>query len=190
MCPARSVSRRLIERTRRKRLLAESLLDQAALKDRLSRGGDACRQARRRRVPCGAARDGRAAGVCHYRRGADLDPLPQPTPRRSRSARAPAGTGVRAAPVRLPAAPRSTQTSGTSLEAQEDPTALPSGGPLGAQATGAEEGDGNKGATPDGGRAEGALVGRLRPRPVRTRTAVPDLQSDRRCHEGMPVRRG
>jgi hypothetical protein len=128
--------------------------------------------------------------VCRDRRGPDLDPIPQPTPRRLRSARAPAGAGIRTPPVRLPAAARSAQAGGTCREPQEDPAALPRGGPVGTQATGAEEGDGDTGAAADGGRAERALVGRFHPRPVRPGAPLPDLQRDRRRDEGMSCRRG
>ena len=64
------------ENAKLKKLLAEQMLDAAALRELLSKNGRARRQARRRRAPAG--RDGPvgAAGLFDRQRGSQDDPLP------------------------------------------------------------------------------------------------------------------
>lgn len=57
------------ENARPKRRLADTMLDHAALKDLLSKSGDACRKATSGRSPPGDAGDVRAAGMCCHRGG-------------------------------------------------------------------------------------------------------------------------
>src|SRR6476659_2689087 len=61
------------ENARLKELLADAMLDNAALKDLLAKNGDARRQARGRRSPAFCIRDERAAGVPSHRVCADDD---------------------------------------------------------------------------------------------------------------------
>jgi transposase-like protein len=57
------------ENARLKRLLADTMLDNAGLKDLLSKNGDACREAGSGRASPDGAGDERAAGVCCRRGG-------------------------------------------------------------------------------------------------------------------------
>jgi len=64
------------ENARLKKLLAETMLDNAMLKDINAKNGDARRQARSRRLSAGGLRGKRMSGVSRDRRGSKLDPLP------------------------------------------------------------------------------------------------------------------
>jgi len=57
------------ENARLKRLLADTMLENAGLKDLLSKNGDACREAGSGRASLDGAGDQRAAGVCCSRGG-------------------------------------------------------------------------------------------------------------------------
>jgi len=70
------------ENARLKKLLADSMLDNAALKDLLSKNGDARREARGCCPSPASARDERAAGVSSDRLRADDGSLPVPPDRR------------------------------------------------------------------------------------------------------------
>ena len=59
-----------------KRLLADAMLDNAALKDLLGKNGSARREARGRRTSSNGVRGERAAGVYHPGHQPDDDPLP------------------------------------------------------------------------------------------------------------------
>jgi putative transposase len=63
------------ENAKLKKLLAETMLDNAMLKDVASKNGDARRQARGRRSPAGCVRGERTTGVCGARGGSHLVPL-------------------------------------------------------------------------------------------------------------------
>ena len=64
------------ENAKLKRLLADAMLDNAALKDLLGKNGDARTSARSRRASRNDARDERAAGVPGHRRRSDQRALP------------------------------------------------------------------------------------------------------------------
>lgn len=64
------------ENARLKKLLAESMLNEAALRDLLGKNGRARRQARRCRPSTKCLRDERASGLCDSRGGSHDDPLP------------------------------------------------------------------------------------------------------------------
>ena len=68
------------ENTKLKKLLADAMLDNVALKDLLAKNGDARRQARGRRSSVPISWDERAAGVCRNRGGPEHGPVPQPAP--------------------------------------------------------------------------------------------------------------
>ena len=80
---ARRLKQLEAENGKLKRLLADAMLDNAALKDLLSKNGDARCEARRCRSPQGRARDERAAGVPGHRLRADDGALPFAPARRS-----------------------------------------------------------------------------------------------------------
>ena len=67
------------ENRRLKKLLAETMLDNAMLKDIATKNGDARSQAGSRGPSLQRAWGEPAAGVSHDRGGADLDPLPEPS---------------------------------------------------------------------------------------------------------------
>ena len=64
------------ENAKLKKLLAEQMLDAAALRELLSKNGRARRQARRRRASAGRDRPFGTAGLLHCRGGSQDDPLP------------------------------------------------------------------------------------------------------------------
>jgi putative transposase len=64
------------ENAKLKKLLAETMLDNAMLKDINSKNGDARRQARSRRLPAGSLRGERTSGVSFERHGSQLGPIP------------------------------------------------------------------------------------------------------------------
>ena len=66
------------ENTKLKKLLADAMLDNVALKDLLAKNGDARRQARGRRSSSPILWDERAAGVCRGCAGSGHGPLPKP----------------------------------------------------------------------------------------------------------------
>ena len=74
------------ENARLKKLLADAMLDNAALKDLLGKNGDARREAGGCRPSQVEARDERAAGVPSDRLRADDGPLPVSAARRSQAA--------------------------------------------------------------------------------------------------------
>src|SRR6187200_3074019 len=94
------------ENARLKRLLADAMLDNAALKDLLQKNSDARRQARGCRASRSHLRDERASGVSGYPGGSQDDPVQSPAALRRRSTSSPARTGCRAAAVRLSASAR------------------------------------------------------------------------------------
>lgn len=69
------------ENAKLKRLYADAMLDNTALKDLLAKNGDARCQAAGRRSSLVRPRDERAAGVPRRRRRPDNDPLPEPAPK-------------------------------------------------------------------------------------------------------------
>jgi putative transposase len=89
------------ENAKLKKLLAEAMLDNAMLKEVLSKNGDARREARGRRSPAEHLRSERAAGVRSPEGRSDLGPLSQPSAGRRARADTPARTGGRPPPVRL-----------------------------------------------------------------------------------------
>ena len=66
------------ENAKLKKLLADAMLDNVALKDLLAKNGDACRQARGRRSSVPILRAERAAGVCHHGCGPKHGAVSQP----------------------------------------------------------------------------------------------------------------
>ena len=66
------------ENTKLKKLLADAMLDNVALKDLLTKKGDARRQARGRGSSVPILWDERAAGVCRGCAGSGHGPLPKP----------------------------------------------------------------------------------------------------------------
>jgi putative transposase len=66
------------ENTKLKKLLADAMLDNVALKDLLAKNGDARRQARGGRSSVPILRDERAAGVCRHGGRPKHGPVPQP----------------------------------------------------------------------------------------------------------------
>ena len=89
------------ENAKLKRLLADAMLDNAALKDLVTKNSDARRQARGCRPSRIRLRDERAPGVPPDKGRSQDRPLPIASTARRRLARPLAGTGCRAAPVRL-----------------------------------------------------------------------------------------
>jgi putative transposase len=89
------------ENTRLKRLLADAMLDNAALKDLLGKNGDARCRARGRRASSISLRDERAADVQGDRLLPNDGSLRGDQHGRRRPTRADEGDGARAAPVRL-----------------------------------------------------------------------------------------
>ena len=67
------------ENAKLKKLLADAMLDNVALKDLLAKNGDARRPARGCRSSAPILRDERAAGVCHHGRGPQHGPILQQT---------------------------------------------------------------------------------------------------------------
>ena len=94
------------ENAKLKRLLADAMLDNVALKDLLQKNSDARRQARGCRASRSHLRDERASGVSGYPGGSQDDPVQSPAALRRRSTSSPARTGCRAAAVRLSASAR------------------------------------------------------------------------------------
>jgi len=92
------------ENAKLKRLLADAMLDQAALKDLLAKGFDARREAGSCGSSPGLPRDERATGVpCRWCRSRECA-LPLDARRRCRAEREAAGAGQPASSVRLSAA--------------------------------------------------------------------------------------
>lgn len=74
------------ENARLKKLLAESMLNEAALRDLLGKNGRTRRQAGGCRPSAECLRDERASGLCRDRGGLHHDPLPLDSARRQRFA--------------------------------------------------------------------------------------------------------
>src|SRR3954454_16771066 len=94
------------ENAKLKKLLADAMLDNVALKDLLAKKSDARRESRGGRSSEGGVQDERAAGVQHDRGRPQDDPLSVPAAGRRRPAGSHAGAGDRAASLRLPAPAR------------------------------------------------------------------------------------
>ena len=94
-----------------KRLLAEAMLDKAALNELLA-NGRARRDAPRRRPSPDNVRDQRAAGLLNHQGGPQDGALPVTPSAGYRAARAPAQPGRRAAAVRLSAIVRAAAAGG------------------------------------------------------------------------------
>src|SRR5690606_37666458 len=90
------------ENARLKRMLADAMLDNVALKDLLEKSGDARRLARGGRSSAGRLRDERKAGVPCSGRRSDERALSGDAPGRRRPARPAEGPRPGASPVRLP----------------------------------------------------------------------------------------
>src|ERR1700733_13479546 len=134
------------ENARLKRLLADAMLDNAALKDLITqKNSDARRQARGCPPSRIRLRDERAPGVPPDQGRSQDRPLSIASTARRRLARPPAGAGGRAAPVRLSPAAHSAARRGPRFESKEDAAALPRGGPDRPQAQEPQAGDGHAG---------------------------------------------
>ena len=172
------------ENAKLKRLLADAMLDNVALKDLL--GKNSTPAAKREAVAYLATAyemsERRACRVIQadrklvrYRSRRPADPTALAL--RELAGRAPA--------LRLSAAARAAAPRGTCREPQEDAAALSRGGPVGAPRRGRKRATGTR-APLLVEVAERALVGRLRPRPVRLGPALSHPQCDRRRHRGIP----
>jgi putative transposase len=112
------------ENARLKKLLAEQMLDAAALRELLSRNGRANRQAQGCRASAG--RDGPvgAAGLPHRRSGPEDSALPILPAAGHGAARSVARAGERAPPVWLPAAVHPAPAGERAFRRQPHPSAL------------------------------------------------------------------
>ena len=113
------------ENAKLKRLLAEAMLDNSALKDLLGEDGDARCEARGCRASSSDVRGERAAGVHGGRREPDDGPLPFGAAARRSAARTVESAGARATAVRLSAAARAAAARRLCLEPQAPLPALP-----------------------------------------------------------------
>ena len=103
------------ENAKLKKLLAQQMLDLAAIKDLVSKSGRARREVRSRRISSGRAWPVGAAGLPHRRRGSHDDPLSISACTGRGSARPVAESGQRAPAIRLPAPVRAAAMRGRAL---------------------------------------------------------------------------
>src|SRR6202161_1173935 len=146
------------ENAKLKKLLAEQMLDAAALRELLSKDGRARRQARRRRASAG--RDGPfgTAGLLPCRCGSQDDPLPF-TPRAGHGASdAIARSRQRPSALRLSASVHPAAAERRSVRDQSDLPPLSRRGPDGAQAAGPAARGRDAGADPGRGDCQRPLV--------------------------------
>src|ERR1700722_18194342 len=161
------------ENAKLKKLLAEQMLDAAALRELLSKNGRARRQARRRRASAG--RDGPfgTAGLLHCRRGSQDDPLPLTTRAGHGTSDAIARSRQRTAALRLSAPVHPAAPGRRTVRDQPHLSALSRRRPDGAQAASLAARSRDAGAGPGRGGRQRPPVSGFCPRPARLRPTIP-----------------
>src|SRR5690606_27731039 len=151
------------ENAKLKRLLADQMLEAAALKELLSKNGRARRQARSFRASAGRHEPVGASGLLLRRSGPEEGALPLMSSAGDAIARPIARTCQRAPALRLSATVHPAAAGGRAIGHQSHLPALPRRRADGSQAPGKATSSGNTSTDPGRGEAECAMVTGLRP---------------------------